>query len=165
MVFFILPYPISWWIWQFERGTLSTQKKTTLIFFTAVCMAVTREAVQGLHGRQHYCFLSHSLLGKSSSCWASQTSCTQGSGYPTRGMAALHPAQGKEEINAVMFCLVPWDKVAAIICHLYWDKRRLHPLDATLTFLSFPLFQQLIILPKMGSTLQLLLSHFSLFPC
>lgn len=150
-------------IWQFERGILSTEKNH-FDFFTAVCMAVTREAVQGLHGRQHYCFLSHSLLGKSSSCWAPQTPRTQGSGYPTRGMAALHPAQGEEEINAVMFQLVPWDKVAAIIWHLYRGKRRLHPLDATLT-LSFPLFQQLIILPKMGSTLQLLLSHFSLFPC
>lgn len=163
--FLILPYPISWWIWQFERGTLSTQKKKTPIFFLPLC------AWLWLEKQCRVCMGGNTTVFLPIVCWERaaaaepQTSRMQGSGYPTRGMAALHPAQGEAEVNAVMFCLVPWDKVVTIIWHLYWDKRRLHPLDASLTFLSFPLFQQMIILPKMDSTLQLLLSHFSLFPC
>lgn len=100
-----------------------------------------------------------SFLGKSSSYRTSQISHVCKAAGTPQGEQQLYSSEG--ETNTLLLHLVPWDMLLAIIWHLYQNQRRIHLRDTTLPFLS--LFQHLIVLPKMGSTLKLLLNHFTFF--
>lgn len=68
------------------------------------CMPGCNEKMgQGLR-EKHYCFPSHSFLGKWQLLTLTDILCAE-QWVSHKGVAVLHPAQGKRENKALLFCL------------------------------------------------------------